>query len=110
VIASATSAMASRATCGTRSRTQNQMVQAARSGVQTIAKGSVVPGTSMNMEMKLTNIARTSLEKLRQDSEDLLRQRGLPLWPRDDPRRQLQGAGRWRVILTALNMDALVAL
>jgi len=102
--------MASRATCGTRSRTQNQMVQAARSGVQTIAKGSVVPGTSMNMEMKLTNIARTSLEKLRQDSEDLLRQRGLPLWPRDDPRRQLQGAGRWRVILTALNMDALVAL
>ena len=51
----------------------------------------------MNMEMKLTNIARTSLEKLRQDSEDLLRQRGLPLWPRDDPRRQLQGAGRWRV-------------
>jgi hypothetical protein len=60
--------------------------------------------------MKLTNVARTSLEELRRDYEDFLRQRGLPLWPRDDPRRQLQGAGLWLVILTALNMDALVAL
>jgi hypothetical protein len=73
------------------------MVQAARSGVQTIAEGSVISGTSKNMEMKLTNVARTSLEELRRDSEDFLRQRGLPLWLRDDPRRQLQGAGRWRV-------------
>jgi hypothetical protein len=86
------------------------MVQAARSGVQTIAEGSVVSGTSKNMEMKLTNVARASLEKLRRDYEDFLRQRGLPLWPRDDPRRQLQGTGLWRVILTALNMDALMAL
>jgi hypothetical protein len=85
-------------------------VQAARSGVQTIAEGSVVSGTSKKMEMKLTNVARTSLEELRRDYEDFLRQRGLPLWPRDDPRHQLQGAGLWRVILTALNMDALVAL
>jgi hypothetical protein len=45
------------------------------------------------MEMKLTNVARTSLEELRRDSEDFLRQRGLPLWPHDDPRRQLQGLG-----------------
>lgn len=49
------------------------------------------------MEMKLTNVARTSLEELRRDYEDFLRQRGLPLWPRDDPRRQLQGTGLWRV-------------
>ena len=102
--------MASRATCGTRSRTHDQMVQAARSGVQNIAKGSVVSGTSKNMEMKLTNVARASLEELRRDYEDFLRQRGLPLWLRDDPRRQHQGAGLWRVILTALNVDALVAL
>jgi len=72
-------------------------VQAARSGVQTIAEGSVVSGTSKNMEMKLTNVARTSLEELRRDYEDFLRQRVLPLCPHDDPRRQLQGAGRWRV-------------
>jgi hypothetical protein len=65
--------------------------------VQNIAKGSVVSGTSKNMEMKLTNVARTSLEELRRDYEDFLRQRGLPLWPRDDPRRQLQGTGLWRV-------------
>jgi len=95
--ANTTSLTASRATCGTRSRTQNQMVQAARSGVQTIAKGNVVSGTSKNMEMKLTNVARASLEELRRDYEDFLRQRGLPLWLRDDPGRQLQGTGRWRV-------------
>jgi len=69
------------------------MVQAARSGVQNIAKGSVVSGTSKNMEKKLTNVARASLEELRRDYEDFLRQRGLPLWPHDDPRRQLQGLG-----------------
>jgi len=73
------------------------MVQAARLGVQTIAEGSVVSGTSKNMEMKLTNVARTSLEKLRRDYEDFLRQRVLTLWTRDDPRRQLQGTGRWQV-------------
>jgi len=72
-------------------------VQAARTGVQNIAKGSVVSGTSKNMGIELTNVARTSLEELRRDYEDFLRQRGLPLWPRDDPRRQLQGTGRWRV-------------
>jgi len=72
-----------------RSRTHDQMVQAARSGVQNIAEGSVVSGTSKKMEMKLTNVARASLEELRRDYEDFLRQRGLPLWPRDDPRRQL---------------------
>jgi len=72
-------------------------VQAARTGVQNIAKGSVVSGTSKNMGIELTNVARTSLEELRRDYEDFLRQRGLPLWPRDDPRRQLQGTGLWRV-------------
>jgi hypothetical protein len=73
------------------------MVQAAQADEQTIAEGSVVSGTSKNMGIKLTNVARTSLEKLRRDYEDFLRQRVLPLWPRDDLRRQLQGAGRWRV-------------
>ena len=71
-----------------RSRTHDQMVQAARSGVQNIAEGSVASGTSKKMELKLTNVARASLAELRLDYEDFLRQRGLPLWPRDDPRRQ----------------------
>jgi four helix bundle suffix protein len=71
-----------------RSRTVDQMVQAARSGVQNIAEGSQASGTSKKMELKLTNVARASLEELRLDYEDFLRQRGLPLWERSDPRRQ----------------------
>ncbi len=71
-----------------RSRTHDQMVQAARSGVQNIAEGSQASGTSKKMEMKLTNVARASLEELRLDYEDFLRQRGLALWPRSDRRRQ----------------------
>jgi four helix bundle suffix protein len=70
-----------------RSRTRDQMVQAARSGVQNIAEGSQASGTSKKSELKLTNVARASLEELRLDYEDFLRQRGLPLWPREDPRR-----------------------
>ena len=70
------------------SRTHDQMVQAARSGVQNIAEGSQASGTSKKTEIKLTNVARASLEELRLDYEDFLRQRGLPLWSRADPRRQ----------------------
>jgi four helix bundle suffix protein len=70
-----------------KSRTHDQMVQAARSGVQNIAEGSQASGTSKKTELKLTNVARASLEELRLDYEDFLRQRGLALWVRDDPRR-----------------------
>jgi len=70
-----------------RSRTHDQMVQAARSGVQNIAEGSQASGTSKKMELKLTNVARASLEELRLDYEDFLRQHGHPIWPRDDSRR-----------------------
>ncbi|MDX2176445.1 MAG: four helix bundle suffix domain-containing protein [Candidatus Sumerlaeia bacterium] len=70
-----------------RSRTHDQMVQAARSGVQNIAEGSQASGTSRKMELKLTNVARASLEELKLDYEDFLRQRALPLWASDDPRR-----------------------
>ncbi|MBM4429618.1 MAG: four helix bundle protein, partial [Chloroflexi bacterium] len=69
------------------SRTHDQMVQAARSGVQNIAEGSQASGTSKKMELKLTNVARASLEELRRDYEDFLRQRHLPQWERNDPRR-----------------------
>ena len=70
------------------SRTCDQMVQAARSGVQNIAEGSQASGTSKKTELKLTNVARASLEELRLDYEDFLRQKGLPLWEKDDPRRK----------------------
>lgn len=68
-----------------RSRTCDQMVQAARSGVQNIAEGSQASGTSKKSELKLTNVARASLEELKLDYEDFLRQRDLPLWPPDHP-------------------------
>jgi four helix bundle suffix protein len=68
-----------------RSRTRDQMVQAARSGVQNIAEGSQASGTSRKMELKLTNVARASLEELRLDYEDFLRQRGLAQWPSGHP-------------------------
>jgi len=68
-----------------RSRTGDQMAQAARSGVQNIGEGSQASGTSKKTELKLTNVARASLEELRLDYEDFLRQRGLPLLPPDHP-------------------------
>jgi four helix bundle suffix protein len=77
-----------------RSRTHDQMVQAARSGVQNIAEGSVASGTSKKMELKLTNVAKASLEELRLDYEDYLRHRGLALWAPDDPRRKALVARR----------------
>lgn len=67
------------------SRTNDQMVQAARSGVQNIAEGSQASGTSKKTELKLTNVARASLEELKLDYEDYLRQRGLPKWEPNHP-------------------------
>ena len=78
-----------------RSRTRDQMVQAARSGVQNIAEGSLASGTSKKTELKLTNVARASLEELLLDYEDFLRQRGLKRWAKDDP-RALAVRGRYR--------------
>jgi four helix bundle suffix protein len=76
------------------SRTRDQMVQAARSGVQNIAEGSQASGTSKKTEIKLTGVARASLEELRVDYEDFLRHRKLPLWAKDDPRRKSLVAAR----------------
>jgi four helix bundle suffix protein len=61
------------------------MVQAARSGVQNIAEGSRASGTSKKFEIKLTNVARASLEELLLDYEDFLRQRGLTQWDPKHP-------------------------
>ena len=67
------------------SRTCDQMVQAARSGVQNIAEGSLAAATSKKTELKLTQVARASLEELKLDYEDFLRQRGLPQLDAHDP-------------------------
>lgn len=70
------------------SRTRDQMVQAARSGVQNIAEGSQASATSKKTELKLTQVGRASLEELKLDYEDFLRQRGLEQWEREHPLRQ----------------------
>jgi four helix bundle suffix protein len=59
------------------------MVQAARSGKQNIIEGSMASATSKEMEIKLTNVARASLEELLTDYRDFLRVRGLQEWPSD---------------------------
>lgn len=68
-----------------RSRTHDQMVQAARSGKQNIAEGSQASGTSKKTELKLVGVARASLEELLLDYQDFLRLHGLRLWHKDDP-------------------------
>lgn len=64
-------------------RTRDQMIQAARSGKQNIAEGSKASRTSTQTEIKLTNVARASLEELLVDYEDFVRVRNLNLWKKD---------------------------
>src|SRR5688572_3304232 len=71
-----------------RSRTHDQMVQAARSGKQNIAEGSMASATSKKTELKLVGVARASLEELLLDYEDFLRQRKLSLWQKNNPTAQ----------------------
>ena len=78
-----------------RSRTVDQMVQAARSGRQNIAEGSRASATSTQTELRLVNVARASLDELLLDYEDFLRQRGLRQWEKDDPEAQeVRGVGK----------------
>jgi four helix bundle suffix protein len=78
-----------------RDRTHDQMVQAARSGKQNIVEGSQASGTSKEMEIKLTNVPRASLEELATDYRDFLRTRGLAEWPKNHPYvRRLQDINR----------------
>ena len=71
-----------------RSRTRDQMVQAARSGKQNIIEGSMASATSKETEIKLTNVARASLEELLADYHDFLRVRKMPLWDKNHPLAQ----------------------
>ena len=71
-----------------RDRTVDQMVQAARSGKQNIVEGSMASGTSKETELKLTNVARASLEELLTDYRDFLRTRDAPEWDKNSPEAQ----------------------
>jgi four helix bundle suffix protein len=64
-------------------RTIDQMIQAARSGKQNIVEGCKASGTSKEMEIKLVNVARASLEELLVDYRDFLRVRDHPIWEKD---------------------------
>ncbi len=78
-----------------RDRTHDQMVQAARSGKQNIVEGSQASGTSKETELKLTNVARASLEELLTDYRDFLRTRGLSEWTAAHPHaRRLRDLNR----------------
>ena len=68
-----------------RSRTHDQMVQAARSGCQNLQEASVDSGTSKKIEIKLTGIAKGSLAELQRDYQKFLRHRNLPEWPPEHP-------------------------
>jgi four helix bundle protein len=70
-----------------RSRTRDQMVQAARSGRQNIAEGSRAAATSSQTELRLVNVARASLDELLLDYEDFLRQRGFKQWEKTTVKR-----------------------
>lgn len=69
-------------------RTVDQMIQAARSGKQNIVEGSEDGQTSSEMENKLLNIARGSLQELRADYNDYLNTRHLTSWPANSERQQ----------------------
>jgi four helix bundle suffix protein len=69
-------------------RTRDQMIQAARSGKQNIIEGSMASGTSTETEIKLTNVARASLEELLADYRDFLRVRRLRIWDKDSREAQ----------------------
>src|SRR5439155_9362395 len=66
-----------------RSRTHDQMVQAAPSGKQNILEGSQASGTSIGTEIRLVNAARASLEELLEDYRDFLRVRRCALWDKN---------------------------
>ena len=68
-----------------RDRTHDQMIQAARSGKQNIAEGSQGSGTSKEFEIKLTSVARASMEELLNDYRDFLRSRDAGEWTKDHP-------------------------
>jgi four helix bundle suffix protein len=56
------------------------MIQAARSGKQNIIEGTEDGVTSTEMHVKLLNVARSSIQELREDYRDYLLSRNLIIW------------------------------
>ena len=71
-----------------KSRTYDQMVQAARSGKQNITEGSEASATSKEAEIKLTGVAKASQKELLEDYRDFMRERGIEEWPATHPYAQ----------------------
>ncbi len=67
-------------------RTIDQMIQAARSGKQNFVEGMADGVTSSEMQIKLLNVGKSSLQELREDYEDYLRTRSLTIWTESHPR------------------------
>jgi len=86
VYSSSSSSLSSRSYIPFKSRTPDQIIQSARSTCSNIAEASQDSGTSKKIEIKLTGISRGCLEELLFDFESFLRQNGLPIWEKDDPR------------------------
>lgn len=89
------------------SRTYDQMVQGARSGKQNIVEAVGQSLTSKRGEIKLLGVANGSIEELITDFEDFLRQRGLTIWPKTDPRTELYR--QWGVGATKLEFPKKLA-
>jgi len=68
-----------------KSRTHDQMIQAARSGKQNISEGSQASGASKETEIKLTSVARSSQQELLEDYRDFMRSRGIEEWTTEHP-------------------------
>jgi restriction system protein len=85
-----------------RSRTHDQMIQAARSGARNIAEGSTASATSKKTELKLTGVARASLRELLDDYRDFLRHRRLRIWPKDST-EALAVRGKYRTLESDLS-------
>ena len=69
-------------------RTRDQMIQAARSGKQNIVEGSMASRASTETEIKLTNVARASLEELLEDYQDYLRNNNRRIWKKESKEAQ----------------------
>lgn len=99
-------------------RTVDQMIQAARSGKQNIAEGSAASTTSAETEIKLTNVAKASLEELLLDYQDYLRVRNLLAWDQSNPRynklrdycRTYEFKVQYRTLLPKLNAEEICNL
>ncbi len=97
-------------------RTVDQMVQAARSCKQNIAEGSSASGTSKETELKLTNVARATLDELMEDYRDFLERNGFPLWDGEKARKAREYArerndwGDWRDIFETRPAETLANL